>query len=236
MQALNLTTPPMPNNNAFLGQAGLGDKVSADKYSGPTSRFLGNISTPWIGLDNDAQPNRTTWVNSVDVGLYTKDYGAYQVPTGDALPTPSCIAKPYIHDSIDKDFGLDTIANKYCAWVTTAREPEADGISPLVTPETPYCPKAYPVTGKDGAKDMTLWLSASIIQHPECGGFMLIESTCKKFFGQIINGCDGDNMEDKYSGSFVNSCYVLDAQISLMQDGIPPKGKLATQKEGFYPY
>lgn len=123
---------------------------------------------------------------------------------------------------------------KYCAWVTSPNgAPEADGISPFATPDTPYCPKAYPV---DGNKDMTLWLSASVVQHPECTGFMLDKDTCTQFFGQIINGCDGDTLEDKYSGSFVYNCYVLDAQISLMQDGIPPKGKLAIQKEGYYPY
>lgn len=231
MQVLNTTTAPTPNNQTTDDKKHL----SADKYTGPNSHFLGTIITPWIGFEENATPNRTTWVNSADVELYTKDYDAnYRIKD---IPVPSCIAKPYINTEASKDFTLKTITEHYCKWATSNEAPIEGESSQFPTAETPYNPKSYPVTGKDGARDMTLWVTASISQHPDCsGGYMLLDSICREHFRAIIDGCDGDDVESKYSGSLVDGCWILDVQVTLMQDGIPPKGKFAMKKEGYYPY
>jgi hypothetical protein len=228
MYLFNLTLPPMPVINNSTTKI---PNITAASSAPPTSKFLGNISTPWIGPGNSTSgPNATLWGTSKTVTLYSNDYGG-SAWTQDSVPTPSCLAAPYTDTAVNHDLLLDTITNQTCTYLSSTAVTDTS-VNIGVSPQNPYIPMNYQLNNTG----TTLWVSVSLMQHPECTGEEVLFPDCVRFFTSIVNGCSGNVLEDKYSGSLVNHCTIFDI-VTVPGTGdvaaTPPKGTAAKTGEWY---
>lgn len=218
----NITAVPMPGVSEDRYQ-----HVNATiTYHGPSSKFFGEISTPWmLSSSKSSSPDPKLWVNSTDTVLRTQDYANYTTNV-QTIPTPSCISLPYIAVSPEEKFVNETIYNDFCT---------SEQVKTGVLPTQPYLPIAYEFPLGGTSDEMVLWLSVSLAQHPELGGCIMLTDDCTQWFRQILLGCASDDNLAKYSGSLVYAGYILDVQTGIRGDP-PPKGLLAESATAWYGY
>jgi hypothetical protein len=230
MQTFKLALPPGPGLSTPSSVVG---NTTDYNYSGPASKFLGhNISAPWLDFETqgfrNTGPGSANWTSNVAAFIYSNDYSS---PTKPGPPIPSCIAPPYSDTAISGGSNFTTYAEQACNMFTY--DPTAE-FGRLMNYTSSYWPLAYSIP----ENTTTLWISASLVQHPECSPSTLLKETCMAYLNSIVKGCGGADITDKYSGSVVADCVVYEVQTVPGVGAIaatPPKGVFA-KTAGWYGY